>query len=121
MLALAPSQTLDATIIHAYDAPPVPSSVPDIQVNGMDNTDNWKGRASNLLCCFSSPSATYYLQSDSDTPSTASTAHAVNWGQTTGELSIFANPFAQSCLLGPQASADQGKITLVLDLDGAVL
>lgn len=106
---------LDSSVIHAYNAPPVPLPGALLADTGCPAAhDSWKNRASNLLCCFSSSG--YYLHSSSTSPSTISTSA---WG--TGELRVFAQTADDTTLLRPQLPHHDGRITLVLDLDGTHL
>ena len=105
------------TMIHAYDAGPVPQS--NTASNGdresQDGNEQWKSRSNSLLCCFSSSG--YYPQHD--VPATAQLAHASDWQNNTGELKVYAQgSVAKRGLLGPQRPEHVGRITLVLDLDG---
>jgi hypothetical protein len=110
------------SMIHAYDAPPVQPPQPlHVETELPEPGDTWKGRASHLLCCFTSPSSGYYMQPGNETPSTASTRRSGGWGQSTGELRIYSQPTNTSqSLLGPQTAEHAGRLTLVLDLDGAL-
>jgi hypothetical protein len=106
---------MDSSVIHAYNAPPVPlPGALHADTGCPEAPDGWKNRASNLLCCFSSSG--YYLHSSSTSPSTISTSA---WG--TGELCVFAQAAGGKTLLRPQLPCHEGRITLVLDLDGTHL
>lgn len=106
-------------MIHSYDVGPVDTDDHDdsLQVTvyrGADvavgeATGTWRESASKMLCCFNSASA--YLQRTVQSQSDF-------WGGTTA-LHAVARRFSRD-LLGPISQDCSGRLTVVLDLDGAI-
>lgn len=106
-----------SSVIHAWDSGPV---LPEDSTTdtSLGRSDSWRQRT-NLLCCFSSTGYHYRPHLD---VSTGEARPPSSWGScsNTGELSILPQTPGQPCLLPKQSEEHSGKITLVLDLDGAL-
>lgn len=114
----AATAPLDTSLIHAYDAPLLPS--PPALENGAPpaSHDRLTSRASNMLCCFTSAAGYYAPQRDEMDPDAGESASCSDSG--TGELRVFDAAPSTWSLLRPQAPQHSGRATLVLDLDGAL-
>ena len=102
---------MSTTIIHAYNSPGPQTSQEAPSTSSSSSDDTWKTKASSLLCCFSS--AGYYLEQ-------SRARIGQPWASGTGELQVFADRVSATNLLGPQSPENEGRMTLILDLDGAI-
>ena len=74
----------------------------------------WKSRLQSMLCCFTSRGAHLKVSGGLDPSRVRPSSPWVT-------VSQRALTYGQSCVIGPVASRDEGKITLILDLDGMYL
>ena len=108
---------LDTSLIHAYDAPLLPTP-PVLESRApCAPHDGLTSRASNLLCCFSSAAGYYTPQRDAADLEAGESASCSDGD--TRELRVFDAAPCTRNLLARQAPEHSGRATLVLDLDGA--